>query len=157
MCRVPVTAEFTASAHPKTPLYGAGDLEQGIPCPLQNNAPCESQPHTGCSQLLPPMVLQAGEGLRPSCRRPGSGACGPCSCPVSQSHGARGAACGTEGALCWLCGVTMAIGERESKQMEQNPSQHGGISGLRVEVWLVTAGGLWVEQRLIEFRSRSWG
>lgn len=35
----------------------------------------------------------------------------------------------------------MAIGERESKQMEQNPSQHGGISGLRVAVWLVTAGG----------------
>lgn len=35
----------------------------------------------------------------------------------------------------------MAIGERESKQMEQNPSQHGGISGLCVEMWLVTAGG----------------
>lgn len=35
----------------------------------------------------------------------------------------------------------MAIGERESKQMEQNPSQHRGISGLGVQAWLVTAGG----------------
>lgn len=72
-------------------------------------------------------------------QRPGLGACGPCCCPVSHGRGARGAAGGTEGALCRLCGVTMAIGERESKQMEQNPSQHGGISGLPVEVWLVTA------------------
>lgn len=60
---------------------------------------------------------------------------------MSHGGGAREAAGGTEGALCRLCGVTMAIGERESKQMEQNPSQHGGIAGLCVEVWLVAAGG----------------
>lgn len=65
---------------------------------------------------------------------------------MSHGHGARGAAGGTEGALCRLCGVTMAIGERESKQMEQNPSQHGEISGLHVEI-TGGEGNLCVEQR----------
>lgn len=70
--------------------------------------------------------------------------------------GTGGGAGGTEGALCRLCGVTMAIGERESKQIKQNSSQDGGHFRALCEG--LVGGCLWggCVQMLFAFRSRSW-
>lgn len=68
---------------------------------------------------------------------------------------ARGAG-GTEGALCRLCGVTMAIGEKESKQIKQNTSRNGGHFRASCKGLAGSCFGGAACKPLSAFQSRSW-
>lgn len=67
VCRVPVTAEFMASAHQKTLLYGAGGLEQGISCCPANPA-CKLGLHWTTQPAVPNPTLGAPSSLQPLSR-----------------------------------------------------------------------------------------